>query len=112
MFLHVVFAGIIDSWAVRASTSTADMPFGAYAQEVGSTYHSNRRNREGVGNSLRSCRSGRMSSAQRRETRRRCGTMSRQFTARRNTALGLSEWKGTFSALQGASSIQIRANQT
>ena len=42
------------------------------AEEVGSTYHSNRRNREGVGRSLRNCRSARRSSAKRQETRRGC----------------------------------------
>ena len=37
------------------------------AQEVGSTYHKNRRNREEVGRSLRNCRSARRSSAKRQE---------------------------------------------
>jgi hypothetical protein len=35
------------------------------AQEVGSNYHKNRRNREEVGRSLRNCRSARRSSAKR-----------------------------------------------
>ena len=42
------------------------------AQEVGSTYHGDRRNREGVGRSLRNCRSARRNSAKRQETRRGC----------------------------------------
>ena len=42
------------------------------AQEVGSTYHKNRRNREEVGRSLRNCRSARRSSAKRQENRRGC----------------------------------------
>ncbi len=37
------------------------------AQEVGSTYHKNRRNREEVGRSLRNCRSACRSSAERQE---------------------------------------------
>jgi len=42
------------------------------AQEVGSFYHSNRCNREGVGRSLRNCRSARRNSAKRQEIRRGC----------------------------------------
>ena len=42
------------------------------AEEVGSTYHSYRRNREGVGRSLRNGRSARRNSAKRQETRRGC----------------------------------------
>ncbi len=60
------------------------------AQEVGSTYHKNRRNREEVGRSLRNCRSARRSNAKRQEfpTTLR---MPRQLTAGRNSALDLSE---------------------
>ena len=82
-------------------------PLALIAQEVGSTYHGDRRNREGVGRSLRNCRSARRSSGKRQETRRGCAC-----PARSPHCATLRYVSANDTALQDASSLQIRAGQT
>ena len=83
----------------------------ASALEVGSTYHINRRNREGAGRSLRSCRSDRRSSAQRQETRRRCNTYHSTSLCATLRSACANEY-APFRLCRALSSLQIRAGQT
>ena len=83
----------------------------ASALEVGSTDHINRRNREGAGRSLRSCRSARRSSAERQETPRRCSTSHTTSLCATLRSACANEY-APFRLCRALSSFQIRAGQT
>ena len=83
----------------------------ALDSEAGSTYHINRRNREGAGRSLRSCRSARRSSAERQETPRRCSTSHTTSLCATLRSACANEY-APFRLCRALSSLQIRAGQT